>query len=356
MTEKNALSLIEPLLADPQINEILIDNHEHVYVEKQGQLQDIPSPFESEAQVYALIEALTRPLGVTVNESRPFVELRLPDYSWVNIVIPPIALSGPSLTIRKISARRLTLEDLLTFNCLSQEMATFIRVCVEARCNILISGGTSSGKTTLLNIVARMIPLDERIVLLQQEESLILEYPRLVRLETRSANIHGQGEVNLRELVGNALRMRPDRILVTDICGGEVSDLITAMNSGYDGTLAAMHSNGPRDTIDRLEMMASMGNPSLPLRALREQIASALNLIIHIERQKDGTRKVVQISEVTGIEDGVIVISDIFHFRQMGIAAGKITGAFTPTGIVPRFMPLIKDLTGIELDIFKPVE
>jgi pilus assembly protein CpaF len=314
----------------------------------------VSTPFESEAQVYALIEALTRPLGVIVNESRPFVELRLTDDTRVNIIIPPIALTGPSLTIRKTSGRRLTLENLLAFNCLSQDMATFIKVCVEARCNILVSGGTSSGKTTLLNIIARMIPTKERIVLLQQEESLILDHPRLVRLETRPPNIEGQGEVSMRELVGNAMRMRPDRIILVEARGGEAYDLMMAMNSGYDGNLMALHSNGPRDTIDRLETMVSLGNPSLPLRALREQIASALDLIVHIERQKDGTRKVVSISEVSGIEDGVIVTSDIFYFRQAGMENGRIVGSFVPTGIVPRFMPQIKDMMGIELDIFTP--
>ncbi|MBN2149154.1 MAG: CpaF family protein [Anaerolineales bacterium] len=354
MDERTALELISPLLDDPHISEILIDNHERVYVEKQGHLLDVPSPFQSNAQIYALIDAITHPLGVSVDESRPFVELRLADNSLVNIVIPPIALTGPSITILKFPQNPLTLDDLLAYNCISRGMITFIEACINARANIIISGATSSGKTTLLSIFSRMIPRDERIVVVQDKEWVVLDHQRLVRLETRPPNNEGKSAVTLRELVGNALRMRPDRIIASNVSSGEVFDLVAAMNSGYDGVMVGMHANNPRDTIDRLEVMAGMGNPSFPLLALRQQLATAINLIVHLERLRDGSRKVLNISEVTGIEDGIVAITDIFRFQQTGIENGKIVGRFTPTGVIPCFMPDLQEM-GLQPDLFEPL-
>ncbi len=357
MNKKDALALIEPLMKDDQVTGILIDNHRRVYVEKSGELLDMPSPFQNEAQVYALIAALSVPLGVIVDGAHPFAELRLPDSSRVNVVIPPIALTGPSISIRKAPQRHLSLEDLLEFHSLSEDMADFLRICVEGHVNILVSGGASSGKTQLLRILAEMIPWKERIVILQEHDPIFLNRPHLVTLETRPANMEGKGGINLRDLVGNALRMRPDRIVASGVSGDEADDLTAAMASGYDGTLLSLHANNPRDAVERLENMVSMGKPSVSLPIVRKQVASAVDLIVHLERVKDGTRKILFVTEITGMEGGMIKLFDIFQFRATGSEDGKIKGVFSATGIVPSFLGRLQEagIKGFHADMFIPV-
>jgi len=351
VSAKNALTLIEPLLQDPQINEILIDNHTHVYVEKQGKLLDVPSPFESEAQVYALIEALAAQYGARVDESSPFADLHLPDSSHIHIVIPPVAVTGPSLTIRKFSQNPLKMDDLLRYHCLSPEMAAFLRACVQIRCNILVSGGTGSGKTTVLRILAECIPAEERIVVLQNQDVLGLRAARLVCLRIRQPDRDGRGGVTARHLVENALQMRPDNIVVTGLGGEEAFDLIEAMNAGYDGVLMGMHASNARDALERLEVMARLGKPSFPPEALRQKIAAALNIVTHQDYLSDGTRKIVSISEVRGVENGAILLNEIFVFQQTGMADGKITGVFLPTGYKPSFLAEL-EAVGIMAEMF----
>jgi len=355
MTTKNALSLLEPLLQDPQISEILIDGYAHVYVEKQGKLLDVASPFESEAQIFALIEALAAQYGVRVDESSPFADLHLPDSSHIHIVIPPVALTGPSLTIRKAPRTQLKMDDLLRHHCLSPDMAAFLRACVQVRGNILVSGGTAAGKTTLLRILAECFPAEERVVVVQNQDVLGLPAPRLVTLVTRRPGRDGRGGVTARDLVENALQMRPDRIVVTGLGGEEAFDLIDAMNTGYDGVLMGMHANNSRDALERLEVMASLGKPSFPQAALRQNIAAALNIVTHQDYLPDGTRKIVSISEVSGVENGAIVLKEIFAFQQAGMVDGKISGEFLPTGYVPSFLVALQ-VEGIQPEMFAPAQ
>ena len=339
---------LEPLLRDPSITEIMVNGPKNVYIERGGKIERAPASFESNDHVMRIIDRIVAPLGRRVDETSPTVDARLPDGSRVNAVIPPISLVGPTLTIRKFAKIPLTIENLIEYGSITPEVVEFAKACVYARMNIVISGGTGSGKTTLLNIMSGFIPNDERIVTLENAAELQLRQEHVVTLESRPPNIEGRGEVSIRDLVINCLRMRPDRIVVGECRGPEALDMLQAMNTGHDGSLTTAHSNSPRDTLARLETMVLMAGMDLPSRAIREQIASAVNLIIHESRMRDGSRKVTHVTEVQGMEGDVIVLSDIFVFEQTGIEAGKVIGRLRPTGIRPRFMPEI-EAAGIHL-------
>jgi pilus assembly protein CpaF len=295
-----------------------------------------------------IIDRIVAPLGRRVDEASPYVDARLPDGSRVNAVIPPISLIGPTITIRKFATVPFTVENLIDFGTITPEVVEFLKACVYARLNVIISGGTGSGKTTLLNILSGFIPNDERIVTIENAAELQLRQEHVVTLESRPPNIEGRGEVTIRDLVINCLRMRPDRIVVGECRGAEALDMLQAMNTGHDGSLTTAHSNSPRDTLARLETMVLMAGMDLPVRAIREQIAAAIDLVVHEERLRDGTRKVVSVTEVQGMEGDVIVMSDLFVFEQTGMEAGKVIGRLRPTGIRPRFMPVL-ETAGIHL-------
>ena len=329
---------IQPLLEDPEITEIMVNGPYDIYVERKGKLMKTPIRFVDDDHVMRIIERIVSPLGRRVDEASPMVDARLPDGSRVNIIIPPLALNGPCITIRKFFRRRLTMEDLIRFGSVTPEFAVFAEAVVKARLNIIISGGTGSGKTTLLNILSGYIPNDERIVTIEDAAELQLQQEHVVRLEARPPNIEGKGAIRIRDLVINALRMRPDRIVVGEVRGGEALDMLQAMNTGHDGSLTTLHSNGPRDTLARLETMVLMAGMDLPLRAIRQQIASALDLIIHVSRMRDGSRKVVAVTEVLGMEGDTILLQDIFRFEIEGFEEGRVLGQLRPTGIRPRLV------------------
>ncbi|MFL5760762.1 MAG: CpaF family protein [Thermomicrobiales bacterium] len=330
---------IEPLLKDDSVTEVMINGPKQVYVERAGRLELSDVAFQDDDHVMRVIDRIVSPLGRRIDESSPTVDARLPDGSRVNAIIPPIALNGPTVTIRKFSKDPFTVDDLIRFGTFTAEMATFMKACVEARLNIIVSGGTGSGKTTFLNVLSSFIPADERIVTIENAAELQLRQEHVVRLESRPANIEGKGEITIRDLVINALRMRPERIVVGECRGGEALDMLQAMNTGHDGSMTTAHANTPRDALSRLETMVLMAGMDLPVRAIREQVASAVDLIIQQERLKDGTRKITGITEVQGMEGDVIVMQDIFSFQQSGIENGKIVGRMKPTGIRPKFMP-----------------
>ncbi len=339
---------IQPLLDEDSITEIMVNGPKSIYVERKGKIYKAPLAFEDNGHVMRIIDRIVAPLGRRIDESSPTVDARLPDGSRVNVVIPPISLIGPVITIRKFSKNPITVEQLVQYGTLTAEAVEFLRACVIARCNVVISGGTGSGKTTLLNILSGFIPSDERIVTVENAAELQLRQDHVVTLESRPANIEGKGEVTIRDLVINTLRMRPDRVVVGEIRDGAALDMLQAMNTGHDGSMTTAHSNGPRDTLSRLETMGLMAGMDLPVRALREQISSAVDLIVHQERMRDGTRKVVNITEVTGMEGDVITISDIFMFEQMGMENGKVVGRLRPSGLRPKFMDKIEN-AGINL-------
>ena len=329
---------IEPLLREPTVTEIMINGPKAVYVERAGKLELSDVVFNDDEHVMRVIDRIVSPLGRRIDESSPTVDARLPDGSRVNAIIPPIALNGPTVTIRKFSKDPFTVEDLIRFGTFTPEMATFLKACVEARLNIVVSGGTGSGKTTMLNVLSSFIPDDERIVTIENADELQLRQEHVVRLESRPPNIEGKGEVTIRDLVINSLRMRPERIVVGECRGGEALDMLQAMNTGHDGSMTTAHANSPRDTLSRLETMCLMAGMDLPVRAIREQIASAVDLIVQQDRLKDGTRKITNVTEVQGMEGDVIVLQDIFTFQQTGVEAGKIVGRMKPTGIRPKFI------------------
>jgi pilus assembly protein CpaF len=339
---------LQPLLEDDSITEIMVNGPKSVYVERRGKIIRAPITFENDEHVMRIIDRIVAPLGRRIDESSPYVDARLKDGSRVNAVIPPIALNGPTLTIRKFSKNPITVDQLIGFGSISPEAVQFLKACVEAGLNVVISGGTGSGKTTLLNILSSYIPNDERIITVENAAELQLRQEHVVTLESRPPNIEGKGEVSIRQLVINCLRMRPDRIVVGEIRDEAALDMLQAMNTGHDGSMTTAHSNGPRDTLSRMETMCLMAGMDLPVRAIREQISSAIHLIVHQERMRDGTRKVVNITEVTGMEGDVITITDIFVFEQTGIEAGKIVGKLRPTGLRPKFMDRI-DAAGIHL-------
>jgi pilus assembly protein CpaF len=333
---------IEPLLADETITEIMINGSQSIYIERKGMIEKVNTAFESDEHLMRIIDRIVAPLGRRIDESSPYVDARLPDGSRVNAIIPPLSLVGPVLTIRKFAKTPLTIENMIDFGTITPEAIEFLKACVIARLNIVVSGGTGSGKTTFLNILSGFIPNRERILTIENAAELQLRQEHVVTLESRPPNIEGKGEVSIRDLVINSLRMRPDRIIVGECRGGEALDMLQAMNTGHDGSLTTIHSNSPRDTLSRLETMTLMAGMDLPLKAIREQVASAINLIIHQERMKDGSRKIVNIAEVQGMEGDVIVMSDIFVFEQTGIEAGKVIGRLRPTGLRPKFIERIE--------------
>jgi pilus assembly protein CpaF len=329
---------IEPLLKDNSINEIMVNGPRMVYIERHGRIEKTNVQFQNDEHVMRVIDRIVAPLGRRIDESSPYVDARLPDGSRVNAIIPPLSLNGPVITIRKFSKDPFTVDDLIRFGTMTPEMAMFIKACVEARLNIIVAGGTGSGKTTSLNVLSSFIPNDERIVTIENAAELQLRQEHVITLESRPANIEGRGEITIRDLVINCLRMRPDRIVVGEVRGGEALDMLQAMNTGHDGSLTTLHANSPRDTLSRLETMVLMAGMELPVRAIREQVASAVDLIVQQERLKDGSRKIVSVSEVQGMEGDVIVMQDVFVFEQTGVEGGKIVGRMKPTGIRPKFI------------------
>ncbi len=333
---------LEVLLADDDVSEIMVNGPEKVFIEKKGKLMRAPITFENDEHVMRVIDRIVSPLGRRIDESSPYVDARLPDGSRVNAIIPPLALNGPTLTIRKFEADPLTIDDLVRFGSMSTETAEFLRACVIGRLNIVVSGGTGSGKTTLLNVLSSFIPDDERIITVENAAELQLRQEHVVTLESRPPNIEGKGEVSIQDLVINTLRMRPDRVVVGECRGGETLDMLQAMNTGHDGSLTTAHANSPRDMLSRLETMCLMAGMDLPVRAIREQIASAVDLIVQQQRLRDGSRKVTNVTEIQGMEGDVVVMSDIFVFEQQGIENGKIIGRLKPTGIRPKFYERIE--------------
>lgn len=330
---------IQSLLDDISITEVMVNGPRRVYVERDGKLERTGVTFQDDNHVIRVIERIVLPLGRRIDFDNPTVDARLPDGSRVNAIVPPVAIDGPSITIRKFAKERFGVQDLIKFKSLTQTMAQFLEACVKARLNIVISGGTGSGKTTLLNILSSYIPDEERIVTIEDAAELQLQQDHVVRLETKAANLDGVGGVAIRDLVKNSLRMRPDRIVVGECRGGEALDMLQAMNTGHDGSLTTVHANAPRDAIARLETLTLMAGMDLPARSIREQIASAVDVIVQQTRLTDGSRKVTAISEVAGMEGDVVVMTDIFEFAQTGVSPdGKVIGEMKPTGIRPMFM------------------
>ncbi|HUV06070.1 MAG TPA: CpaF family protein [Armatimonadota bacterium] len=346
---------IQPLLDDPTITEIMVNGANQVYAERNGKIFLTDKIFRDDAHVMRIIEKIVMPLGRRIDESVPMVDARLPDGSRVNAIIQPLAVRGPTLTVRKFSREPYTIKDLINFGTLTPQMADLLRACVVARVNIMISGGTGSGKTTSLNVLSSFVPNDERVVTIEDAAELQLQQDHVVRLESRPPNLEGKGEITIRMLVRNALRMRPDRIIVGEVRGGEALDMLQAMNTGHDGSLSTAHTNSPRDTLSRLETMTLMAGTELPSRAIREQIAAAIHVIIHQNRLRDGSRKITHITEIQGMEGDVITTQDIFLFQQRGVdSQGKVIGEHVPTGLRPKFLDrLIQAGVEVPMDIFK---
>ena len=346
---------IQPLLDDPTITEVMVNGPRRVYIERAGKIEITNKVFRDDLHVMRIIEKIVTPLGRRIDESQPLVDARLPDGSRVNAIIPPLAVTGPTLTIRKFSRIPFTVHDLISFGTMTQEMADFLRACVVARLNIMISGGTGSGKTTSLNVLTAFVPEEERIVTIEDAAELQLQQEHVVSLESRPPNLEGKGEITIRQLVRNALRMRPDRIIVGETRGGEALDMLQAMNTGHDGSLSTAHTNSPRDTLSRLETMTLMAGTDLPSKAIREQIAAAMHLIVHQNRLRDGSRKITHITEVQGMEGDVIILQDLFLFEQTGVdASGRVLGRHKSTGLRPIFVDRLHK-EGVELasDIFQ---
>lgn len=347
--ETFGLGPLEPLLSDPDINDILVNRYNQVYVEKFGKLQKLDLIFRDDHHLMQIIDRIVSKVGRRVDESSPYVDARLPDGSRVNAIIPPLAIDGPVLSIRRFGVNPLKMNDVLNFGTINKNMARVLEGCVKARLNILISGGSGTGKTTLLNILSEYIPNNERIITIEDSAELQLRQEHIVRLETRPSNIEGKGEITQRDLLRNALRMRPDRIIVGEVRGGEALDMLQAMNTGHDGSLSTVHANSTRDAMMRLETMVLMAGMDLPERAIREQIAAAIHVVIQLARLSDGTRKIMRISEVTGMEGNTIVMQDIFIYDRKGIGVnGAVLGDFSATGVRPTFLDKIKML-GVDI-------
>jgi pilus assembly protein CpaF len=330
---------IEPLLRDPTVTEVMVNRPDQVYCERFGKLELTDIQFRDLQHIRHVIDKIVTPLGRRVDESSPMVDARLPDGSRVNAIISPLSLNGPVLTIRKFSVDPYTVEDLIGFGTLTQGMAAFLAACVKIKLNILVSGGSGAGKTTLLNVLSSFIPEGERVVTVEDAAELKLHQPHVVRLESRPPNIEGKGEIKIRDLVRNCLRMRPDRIVVGEVRGGEALDMLQAMNTGHEGSISTVHSNTPRDALARLETMVMMSGMDLPSRAIREQIAAAVHMIVQVGRLSDGSRKVVNVTEIQGMEGNVIVLQDLFTFQQKGVGeGGKVLGTIQATGMVPKFI------------------
>ena len=337
------LGPLEPLLRDPTITEIMVNSPSEVYIEREGKLYKEDIVFRDDEHILQIIEKIIAPIGRRVDESSPMVDARLPDGSRVNVIIPPLSVNGPCITIRKFAREPYGIDDLISFGTLSVEMAHFLRASVQSKMNILVSGGTGSGKTTTLNVLSSFISDDERIITIEDAAELQLHQEHVITLESRPPNIEGKGRIDIRELVINTLRMRPDRIIVGEVRGGEALDMLQAMNTGHDGSITTCHANTPRDALARLETMVLMAGTELPSRAIREQISSALNLIVHQNRLKDGSRKITAISEIVGMEGDTITLQDIFIFEQSGVdEKGNAVGRFKTTGIVPTFFEVFK--------------
>jgi pilus assembly protein CpaF len=343
LAELTGYGPLQPLLEDSQNSEIMVTGPDQIYVERHGKLVDVPYKFDDEAHMYRIIDRMLAPIGRRVDRDTPTADSRLPDGSRVNIVIPPVSVDGPCITIRKFTVLDFDLQHIIELGSLTRHMAEFLEACVVARLNILITGNTSSGKTTLLNALTSFIPGSERIITIEDAAELNLKQKYTVRLETKPAGVDGTGAVETRELVRNALRMRPDRIVVGEVRSGEAMDMLQAMNTGHDGSMTTLHANSPRDAVSRIETMAMMAGLDLPMIAIRNQIAAAIDLIVHMERLTDGTRKIVRIAEVPRMEGDIVTLSDIFRFDQTGIASdGKILGEIRATGLRPVFTPRLE--------------
>lgn len=351
LDEVFGLGPLEPLLDDPTIADILVNTHKNVYVERRGMLERTPIQFRDDAHLMAIIDRIVSAIGRRVDESSPMVDARLADGSRVNAIIPPLAIDGPCLSIRRFGQKRLSADQLIANQTLTTSMLDLLRGCVKARLNILISGGTGAGKTTLLNVLSSFISNRERVVTIEDAAELQLNQEHVVRLETRPPNIEGKGAVHQRQLVINSLRMRPDRIVVGEVRGEEALDMLQAMNTGHDGSLTTIHANSPRDALSRLETMVAMSNLNLPENAIRRQIASAIDVVVQISRMSDGTRKIASVAEITGMEGDVVTMQDVFVFHKRGIReTGEVLGNFAPTGIRPKFSERLL-VSGIQLPI-----
>jgi pilus assembly protein CpaF len=351
LDEVFGLGPLEPLLADPTVSDILVNTHKNVYVERKGMLEQTNIRFRDDAHLMTIIDRIVSAVGRRVDESSPMVDARLADGSRVNAIIPPLAIDGPCLSIRRFGHNRLAAEELISNRSLTRQMLELLQGCVKARLNILISGGTGAGKTTFLNVLSSYISNRERIVTIEDAAELLLNQQHVVRLETRPPNIEGKGIVQQRQLVINALRMRPDRIIVGEVRGEETLDMLQAMNTGHDGSLTTIHANSPRDALSRLETMVAMSNLNLPETAIRRQIAAALDVVVQMSRMSDGTRKIVRIAEITGMEGEVVTMQDIFAFHKRGIREnGEVLGDFLPTGIRPQFSERLL-VSGIQLPV-----
>ncbi len=328
---------LEPLLQDPEITEIMVNGTDKVFVERNGKIEPTNVKFENDDHILRIIDRIVSPLGRRVDEASPMVDARLPSGFRVNATIPPLSLDGPVITIRKFAQTPFTAQDLAANGTINTQLVDFMRACVQARINIVISGGTGTGKTTLLNVISAFIPPNERVITIEDTAELQLKQEHVVRLEKKPPNVEGSGEVTIRQLVINALRMRPDRIIVGEARGGEALDMLQAMNTGHDGSMTTIHSNSPRDTLSRIETMVLMAGMELPLKAIREQVSSAIDLIFHIGRMRDGTRKVVKVTEVQGMEGDTIILQDIFKFVQTGFEHGRVIGELGSTGLRPLF-------------------
>lgn len=343
VSEIDGYGPITPLLSDNTVSEIMVNGPDKVYVERSGKIEATDVAFKDEGHVMRIIERIVAPLGKRIDESSPMVDARLPDGSRVNATIPPVSLSGPVLTIRKFAAQPFTMSDLIRFGTLNSNMALLLKACVEGRVNIIVGGGTGSGKTSTLNVLSSFIPANERIVTIEDAAELQLFQEHVVRLECRAANIEGKGRIDIRDLVINSLRMRPDRIIVGEVRGGEALDMLQAMNTGHDGSLTTAHANSPRDLLSRLETMVLMAGVELPVRAIREQVVGGINLIVHQSRFRDGSRKITDITEVVGMEGDVVTLQDIFTFQELGLSDdGRVLGKFQATGVTPKFLPALE--------------
>ncbi|MFC5695762.1 CpaF family protein [Pseudomonas sp. GCM10022186] len=350
------LGPLEPLLADHSVSDILVNGHASVYVERHGKLQRTDVRFRDDQHLLNIIDRIVSSLGRRIDESSPLVDARLKDGSRVNAIIPPLAIDGPSMSIRRFAVDLLSTDSLIQMGTLTPAVALVLKAIVRGRMNVLVSGGTGTGKTTMLNVLSSFIPHNERIVTIEDSAELQLQQPHVVRLETRPANIEGRGEVNQRELVRNSLRMRPDRIVIGEVRGAEALDMLTAMNTGHDGSLTTIHANTPRDALGRIENMVSMTGATFPIKAMRQQIASAIDVVIQLERQEDGKRRLVSVQEINGMEGEIITMTEIFGFERRGIGEhGEVLGDFRPTGMVPAFRDTLAK-RGIELplNLFRP--
>jgi pilus assembly protein CpaF len=352
------LGPIEPLIKDAAISEVMVNAPDQIFYEKEGRLYLSSVRFRDQQHIMRIVERIVAPLGRRVDEASPMVDARLPDGSRVNVIIPPVASKSPTLTIRKFQADKMTIEDLIAGGSMTRELAEFFRACVQVRLNIIVSGGTGTGKTTMLNALSSFIPDTERIVTIEDPTELRLQQGHVVSLEARPSSLEGKGEVTQRDLVRNALRMRPDRIIVGEVRGAEAFDMMQAMNTGHEGSLGTVHANSPRDGLARIENMVLMAGLDLPMRAIREQITSAIHIVIQVSRLADGTRKITQVSEIAGMEGEVVTMQELFRFNQRGVDSdGRVVGEFRPTGIRPRFAEKF-EIAGIRLppDLFMPVK